>query len=647
MCGINGFTWNDIALVERMNGALKHRGPDDQDIYTDDRVSLGHRRLSIIDLSPAGRQPMENEDGSIWIVFNGEIYNFQEIRPELAELGHKFRSNTDTEVIIHAYEEWGCDCVERFNGMWAFALYDKAKGLLFLSRDRFGVKPLYYYCDDRGLIFSSEIKGVLEHDVPRSPNDKAVYDYLALGFVDHSPQTFLKGVFRLIPGGSLVYSLADRSMKVFQWYDLDKRLKAMEKSQKEDLAKEGPARENLVKKTKDLFEDSVRYRLISDVPVGSCLSGGIDSSAIVYAMRELESNAKIKTFSMVFPGKKIDESSYVDEVVKDTGAEPHRISPTPDDLLKDLKDLVWTQEEPFRTPSIYGQYKVMELAHKNGMKVLLDGQGSDELFAGYFIYYKYYLFESLLGLRIEESRLTAAAIKDKLNDIFVFPVATILSQLGLADWLLENLWLKKASYLDNLDDADLANPLTDRGFSLNRALYSDLVKYSIPQLLRYEDKNSMRWSIETRVPFLDYRFVELAMSIPSGCKIRRGVTKYILRKALLDLVSSRILERRDKIGFVTPDDDWLSSQAFAEMARKIMSSDKFMSRRYWKPKEAARLMEEHIKGDKNHSEEIWRIINTELWLRAFIDEGPKDSSGAGREPRWNAKGRTQASQQVH
>jgi asparagine synthase (glutamine-hydrolysing) len=609
MCGINGFTWKDASLIEKMNGALKHRGPDDQSTYIDENISLGHRRLSIIDLSQAGRQPMENEDGSIWIVFNGEVYNFGEIRSELAEKGHKFRSNTDTEVIIHAYEEWGCDSVERFNGMWAFALYDKAKNLLFLSRDRFGVKPLYYYYDDNGLIFSSEIKGILQHGIDRKPSDKAIYDYLALGFVDHSPETFFKGLFRLAPGGNLIYDLSSRSVKIWQWYDLRERLEEIK----------GLCEVDLAKRVRDIFEDSVRYRLISDVPVGSCLSGGIDSSAIVYAMRNLNNQAEIKTFSMVFPGRKIDESSYVDEVVKDTKVEPHRISPSPEDLLKDLNDLIWTQEEPFRTPSIYGQYKVMELAHKNGMKVLLDGQGSDELFAGYFIYYKYYLFESLLNLRLDEFSQTVQAIGDKLNDMVIFPLATVLSRLGLSNWLLKHMWLKRAKYLNNFEDTDLANPLPDRGFSLNRALYSDLTKYSIPQLLRYEDKNSMRWSIETRVPFLDYRFVELAMSLPSSCKIQKGVTKHILRKALRDMVSPKILQRRDKLGFVTPDDDWLSTPVFREMVERMISSSQFKSRRYWKQEEAAKLIEEHLSGKKNHSEEIWRILNTELWLRTFID----------------------------
>lgn len=596
-----------------MNQALQHRGPDDQSFYLDDKVSLGHRRLAIIDLSPAGRQPKCNEDGSIWIVFNGEIYNFQEIRSKLEESDHKFSSNTDTEVIIHAYEEWGTGCVERFNGMWAFAIYDKNKGTIFFSRDRFGVKPLYFCQDEKGLIFSSEIKGILQHSINRIPNDKVVYDFLILGFVDHSPDTFFQGIKRLMPGESMTYDLSESTMKKFRWYDLDRRPPATEM-----ISEEGAA-----KRIRELFEDSVRYRLISDVPVGSCLSGGIDSSSIVYAMRKNSAKSEIKTFSMVFPGKKQDESTFINEVVAAAKVEAHKVSPTSDDLLKDLNDLIWTQEEPFGSLSIYGQYKVMELANKAGMKVLLDGQGSDEIFAGYFIYYKYYLFESLLSLRLSEAKKTSRAMKNKINDMILFPAMTILSSLGFSQGFLKNLWLRKMKHLKGFERFELSNPLLDRGFDLNRALYSDLTGYSIPQLLRYEDKNSMRWSIESRVPFLDYRLVELAMSLPSSYKIREGTTKYILRKALKGLVSDRILERKDKIGFATPDGDWLMAPDFADMEREILNSDMFRSRKYWKQEEVVNLLDENLgsgtKFKKDHMDVLWRIINVELWLRTFVD----------------------------
>lgn len=592
-----------------MNLALQHRGPDDQSTYVDDRISLGHRRLAIIDLSPAGRQPKCNEDASIWIVFNGEIYNFQEIRATLEKSGHKFSSNTDTEVIIHAYEEWGTDCVERFNGMWAFAIYDKNKGTIFFSRDRFGVKPLYFCQDKNGLIFSSEIKGILQHSIRRMPSDKAVYDFLVLGFVDHTKETFFMGISRLMPGESMIYDLSRGTMNIFRWYDLADRLSDEGNITEEDAAK----------RIRELFMDSVRYRLISDVPVGSCLSGGIDSSSIVHAMRKNSETCVIKTFSMVFPGKKLDESSFIDEVVAAAKVEAHKVSPSSDDLQKDLFDLIWTQEEPFGSLSIYGQYKVMQLANKAGMKVLLDGQGSDEIFAGYFIYYKYYLFESLLHLRMGETMETAKRMKSKLQDMVLFPAMTILSTLGLSEGILQNLWLSRRKYLKGFNGVALANPLTDRGFDLNRALHSDLTRYSIPQLLRYEDKNSMRWSIESRVPFLDYRLVELALSLPSGLKIRKGTTKYILRKAMKGLVSDRILERKDKIGFATPDESWMRSPDFIAFMASLINSDDFRNRKYWKPDEVGRLFAEHTSGKKNHEEALWRIIAIELWLRIFID----------------------------
>jgi asparagine synthase (glutamine-hydrolysing) len=602
-----------------MNLALMHRGPDDQSTYIDEMVSLGHRRLAIIDLSPAGRQPKCNEDGSIWIVFNGEIYNYQEIRVQLEAKGRRFTSHTDTEVIIHAYEVWGSSCVERFNGMWAFAIYDKNKGELFFSRDRFGVKPLYFSRNEKGLIFSSEIKGILQHPVQRVAYDKAVYDYLILGFVDHLPQTFFEGIERLMPGHSMIFRISDGRLEEFRWYNLNEKI-----APKQSISKEDVTEEDIAKNIRELFMDSVRYRLISDVPVGSCLSGGIDSSSIVYAMRKLKERAEIKTFSLVFPGKKIDESSFIDEVVAATNVESHSTSPSNEDLIQDLSDLIRTQEEPFGSLSIYGQYKVMELANKSGMKVLLDGQGSDEIFAGYFIYYKYYFFESLLHLRLKEARETAKRMKSKIQDMLLFPAMTILSRLGLSGaWISRVFWFSHQKHMKWAEEIELANPLTERGFDLNRALRSDLTRYSIPQLLRYEDKNSMRWSIESRVPFLDYRLVELAAALPSGFKIREGTTKYILRRALKGLVSERILGRKDKIGFAAPDDDWLMSPDFVRMTREIISSSLFGSRKYWRSQKVMQMLDEHTgageRKRKNHSQALWRIINVELWLRAFID----------------------------
>lgn len=613
MCGINGFTWRDESLLARMNDALRHRGPDDVGAYTDGRVSLGHRRLSIIDLTASGHQPMSNEDASIWIVYNGEVYNYKGIREELEAAGHSFRSETDTEVILHAYEEWGAECVERFNGMWAFAIYDIPKGLLFLSRDRFGIKPLYYHIDDRGLIFSSEIKSILQHDLPRAPNDRVIYEYLAFGLLDHSRETFFSGIFRLMPGENMIYDLACRSARTFQWYDLEARVGVLE----ETLG--AISEEEAAERVLSLLKDSVRYRLIADVPVGSCLSGGIDSSSIVYVMRLLGTNEQLKAFSMIFPGQSMDESAYINEVVQETKVQPFTTTPTTEDLIRDLFDLIWTQEEPFRSTSIYGQYRVMRLAHESGMKVLLDGQGADELFAGYHIYFKYYIFEALIHLQLSEAMSSAAAIGYSLSDLLLFPAATVATRLGLGS-LFRWAWDRRLRHLKPFYRGPSVNLLQERGFSLKRALMTDLLRYSIPQLLRYEDKNAMRWSIESRVPFLDYRLAELACALPSQFKICKGLTKHVLRKAMSGIVSGLILNRRDKIGFATPDGDWLSAPESVQLIRELIGSEKFKERPYWRAEEVVRIFEEHLSGKRRMSEDLWRIINTEMWLRTFIDK---------------------------
>ena len=604
MCGINGFNWKDEQLILKMNNALSHRGPDDQCIYTDERVSLGHRRLSIIDLSPAGRQPMANEDESIWIIFNGEIYNFSEIRRELEKIGHKFRSGTDTEVIIHAYEEWGTCCVERFNGMWGFAIYDKNKNLLFLSRDRFGVKPLYYYQDDQGIIFSSEIAGILQHEVLRSPNEKIVYQYLAFGLVDHTIETFFKGIYSLGAGENLIYDLSSKSIRFERWYDLESRIEDMGPRSDEDLAK----------RVQDLFQDSVRYRLIADVPVGSCLSGGIDSSSIVCVMRRLAENKIIKTFSLVFPGLPIDESEFIDEVTKQTKVQSYKETPTLEELLAELEDLVATQGEPFGSLSIYGQYKVMQLAKKNDMKVLLDGQGSDEIFAGYQRYHNYYLFACLKKGQFGEF------LRMFRPNFLEFVGTTLLGRTRPTRDLLNYLKSRKsARFVGDCYRGDKSYPLFERGFDLNAILREDITEISIPHLLRYEDRNSMRWSIESRVPFMDYRLVELALSLGYDMKINNGVTKYIFRKAMEGLVPSKILARRDKIGFATPDGIWFRKPEFIELIKNIIESTPFQRRPYWVPSEVEKLFREHRDGKKDNSGSIWRIINTEIWMRTFID----------------------------
>ena len=594
MCGINGFTWRDVPLIEKMNSVLTHRGPDDQGIYTDDKISFGGVRLSILDLSPSGRQPMCNEDETVWILHNGEVYNFMQLREEL-EKKHIFRSNTDTEVILHAYEEWGKDCIKKFNGMWAFAIYDKKNSILFLSRDRFGIKPLYYIHSKKGFIFSSEIKGILQHDSERIPNDKIIYEYLALNLLDHSRETFFNNIYRLMPGENLTYDISRKTYTCEKWFNL--------KPESGDHSFN-----QAVKTLQTLFSDSVKYRLIADVDVGSCLSGGVDSSALVCTMNRLRSK-KSKTFSLVFPGSKIDETLYIDEVVKSTGVKSYRVTPTVKDLIADLYDLIETQEEPFNSLSIYGQYKVMELAHNNNMKVLLDGQGGDELFAGYPGYYRYYLLDCLKHFRLGEFFRILKKKKD-INFI-LFLGKVLLMRVSISRKLLQYIQFKNLKVLTDF----YYDTLFKEKNGLNQALFHDLTRYSIPQLLRYEDKNSMRWSIEARVPFLDYRIAAFVTGLPPHYKLH-CVTKYIFRASMEGFVPEKILKRQDKIGFAVPDAEWMETPEFAELFTKIMKSPLFRSRKYWKHEEVENLYI-HRKGS---AKILWKILNVELWLRIFIDK---------------------------
>lgn len=604
MCGINGFTWADEELIRKMNLAIRHRGPDDEGIYVDKNISLGHVRLAVIDLSPKGHQPMKYEkDGKeVWIVFNGEIYNFKEIRKELGERGYSFNSNTDTEVILASYLEWGFDCVKKFNGMWAFAIYDRAENILFLSRDRFGIKPLYYYYDNN-LIFSSEIKGLLVHSIERQPNDAVVFDFLYYNLLDHTEDTFFEGIKRLMPGHNAVFNFTTRKLRVWRYYDLEKRIKDN---------KENPN----PKRLRELFFNAVKRRLIADVPVGSCLSGGLDSSSIVCVMRQLEPKIEIKTFSLVFPGLSIDESKYQRVVVEKCNVKWFRTTFTARDILRDLEDLIWTQEEPFPTLSIYGQYRIMKLAHENNMKVLLDGQGSDEILAGYhyfFGYYYYELFKKLKWGRLIREMIAYIQNTGSFNAPKYF--LGLLLPKRIQKWLLNrNLYLSE----EFIEKFKHSNDLRFQRKSLNKALI-DAVINTLPRLLRFEDKNAMRWSIESRLPFLDPELVEYVLSTPPDSKIKNGITKGILRKSLKNIVPDMILSRTDKIGFKTPDEDMANALEIREFIWSIINSSSFKNRKYWNWKKIQEMYHKSERRGIFTGETIWKVIILELWLRKWID----------------------------
>lgn len=533
-----------VEVVKKMTALLKHRGPDDEGYYIEKNIGLGHRRLSIIDLSPNGHQPMQDYTKRFVITYNGEIYNYIELRKQLEKKGHTFRSKTDTEVILNAYLEWGIDCLSKFNGMWSFAIFDRHKNELFCSRDRFGVKPFYYYKTSTIFAFASEIKPLLLLTGRTGVSEKMLYDFLRWGILNHEAETFFDSIFSLPLGSYLYYK--NGMMTINKFWDFSVSDTLSNKDIDEDMA---------IDDIQSLFQDSIRLRLRSDVPIGTALSGGLDSSFIVYTMKELLEKSKTKnnvqhSFSAVFPGDSIDESQYIKKAVNDIGIQNKNVTPTAKGFLEEVEKLISVQEEPFAGTSIYGSYKVMELAHHHGIKVLLNGQGGDELFCGYRKFYLFYLMNLLA-----KKRLTSF-----LKEFFCFfahreTLQTLSFRSGiryipfLRTATDRNLSFFDEQFLDQFRTRRLTFGYQDQ---LGNRLKEDITKWSLPVLLRYEDKNSMNFSIETRLPFLDYRLIEYIGKLPINFKMRNGFSKYILRKTMKNVVPDMIRLRRDKLGFSMP-----------------------------------------------------------------------------------------------
>lgn len=607
MCGINGFSWEDISLISEMNQITKNRGPDDQGVYSDRLISLGHARLSIIDLSENGHQPMSNEDQSIWIVYNGEIYNFHTLRKDLIEKGHVFKSNTDTEVIIHAYEEYGLDCVKKFNGMWAFSIYDKRNNTIILGRDQFGIKPLYYYVDDRKIIFSSMISAILCHKISLSPNERAIMEYLAHNLEDHKNYTFFTDIIKIPQDSLLIYDLSKKRYSVHKWYYPTKRKDVDTHTIQES------------------FVESIRLRTIADVPIGSCLSGGIDSSTIVSTLNTILTD-RFNTYSFVVPGFLLDESKYIIEVGKNTNVQQFFTQISEKEFLQEFRDFVRAQEEPVTGLSPYAQYCVMKLAHQHKAKVLLDGQGGDEIFAGYNYYFAYYFYELFIGCKILTLGREMRKYQKNFNDIYP---QKMFAFLLLPEFLKYHFWKSfTASWINQEYLMEKCNGEMDprwRRMTLPESLSLTLYSTAIPHLLRWEDKNSMRWSIESRPPFLDVNLVEAAMSLPSDKKIANGRTKVIFLEAVKDCLPPMVRDRTDKVGFAVPTDEFFRKKEIIGFCKEIIYSDKFKSRPYWNWKEVEKHYTRHLQGKINIGDTIWKWINLEIWLREFFIEADQDT----------------------
>ncbi|MDO8515435.1 MAG: asparagine synthase (glutamine-hydrolyzing), partial [bacterium] len=492
MCGIYGFIgFKDDKLLEEMGKSLAHRGPDDQDFYCHNNVNLGYRRLSIIDVKKSF-QPLYNEDKSIILLFNGEIYNFLELRKKLPN--HKFTTDGDGETIIHWYEEFGLEGLKELNGMFVISLYDIKKQKVYLIRDHFGIKPLYYTTEP--FMYASEIKALLKK-YKAKPNDKIIEKYLLTRAHDDTEETFFEGIKRVPSGSYLEYDLKTNNHTIKRYWNIEKK-----------------SIDDPVTKFKELFLDSVKLRLISEVPVGTALSGGLDSSAVVCTVPNL------KTFSAVFPHEINNEEEYIDEVVKKTGVQAFKVYPKVEEFWQDINKLISFQDEPMISTGPYAQWKVMEKAHAEGIKVIIDGQGADEMLAGYIPYHFVYFKE-------------------------LFSQKKYLQLIKEVVFSLDLIWpLIKDKFKSRVDIKNLFNfsvePTINKS-GLNNRLKQDLFEMSLPSLLRYEDHNSMAFSIESRVPFLDYRLVEFVFSLPSEFKIRNGWNKWIMREALKDILPEKIV----------------------------------------------------------------------------------------------------------
>lgn len=657
MCGIAGIlNFKESIQVSEMRimaDTLRHRGPDDEGYLAVDLKAkklysltgndskragqhvngfsgpagmfLAHRRLSIIDPSPAGHQPMCNRDKTLWVVYNGEIYNYIELREELKEYGHEFRTNTDTEVLLAAYEMWGEECLSRFNGMWSFVIYDRKKNTLFGARDRFGVKPFYYYYDNHYFAFASEIKALISlPSFNRKINSNAVFDYLALGLLENEEEGFFKGIFELLPSYAFTFDIDGISLKKWKYYTLD-YTDVWEPFNEKKYSE-------YIDTTRRMIFDAVRLRLRSDVPLGSCLSGGIDSSSIVCVVNSLLNNAQLeqigskqKVFTACYADRSIDESTWAEEVVNKTRTEWFRTFPEPEQFSRDLEDLIYFQDIPFGSTSIYAQYRVMKLARENGLKVLLDGQGGDELFTGYSGFHTAFFLEILRNRDFPALLRELRGVNNSpANAKFILSsIIKRISLSALSEGIKRNMRIKY--YGRKINNQFLNSDFwethkqrlaltSDIYMSLNRMLYEMMCCMNLKNLLRYEDRNSMRFSIESRTPFADdINLIEYVFKLPSAFKIHKGWSKLLLRDSMHGIIPDRIRLRKDKLGYTTPEQLWLLNNK--DHLNHYLTGN---VHNYISINNIFDGWDQTISGRKGYdSTNIWRIINFAAWKKVY------------------------------
>ncbi|MBS1516833.1 MAG: asparagine synthase (glutamine-hydrolyzing) [Bacteroidetes bacterium] len=623
MCGINGILYfNNFcsgedanfhrANIDSMNDAIAHRGPDGEGSYINYPVCFGHRRLSIIDLSENASQPMFNEDNSVVLIFNGEIYNYKELIPELKNKGHIFRSDSDSEVIIHSYEEYGFDCVKKFNGMWAFAIYDLKKNILFASRDRFGVKPFYYFKNENEFIFSSEIKAILKiNDIKQADRIK-VFEYLAYGYRTSDGNTFFKGIKELKAGTNIVIRNSDINFSGY-W----------------DFPSGGSEISESGNKLEELLYDSVKLRFRSDVPVSILLSGGLDSGIIAKITDELiESgilpNENVSAFSAVFPGFEFDESKEINEIL--SGCDHIKgvsLTLSGTDLISSADKFIYGMGEPVFSTTSFAHYSLMKDIHGRNVKVVMNGQGSDEAWCGYGRYIAgYFLLDRLLSEPQKFfSQMSAVSGKLKLSYIQLIG-QTLKAMMGR----------RKASYIRSKKIEKIFEVISDGlcqesfqnfpdtkfnrpgGVNLKSYMKNNISFQGFGQILHYEDHSSMQSSVEIRSPFIDYRLMELAFSIPDKLKFDNGVTKKILRELFTQKLPSSVTDNHRKIGFMTPFEKWADEPDAMKYFEDILNSDSFNKKNIWD----AEKIRSVFRNKRSYALfPYWRILNLELWSQIY------------------------------
>ena len=641
----------DLAALHRATTLLRHRGPDDEGyllvntekdqvvpcggVDSDPRLGLppiedfygeffdlafGFRRLAILDLSPSGHQPMSNEDGRLWLMLNGEVYNYLDLRQDLERQGHRFRSRSDSETILHGYEAHGEKILDHLNGMFGFALWDRREKKLFCARDRLGIKPLYYFRDRETFLFSSEIKAILEaRPELRAPNYPCLKDFIQTGLLDHSSMTLFDRIFHIPPAHFL--SISPDSYRSQPYWDLN------EKKATGDYDYQHPGQT-----LRSLLEEAVRLQLQSDVPVGTCLSGGLDSSCVVALASSMLSHP-MESFSSVYEERGYDEGSFVRTAVSAFRTDSHVVHPMPDDFLPTLRQMIWHMDEPTGAPGIYSQWFVMQEAHGK-VKVLLDGQGGDELLGGYHDYFFPYLLCLWERFRADKDPRCLARIAREglqiwrlVKENFLFmgfrpftnkllnKVRTRLGASPSASVLCPDFERKTPS--PAAEPRTSISSLTD---PLSRRLYWDLVRDSIPALLHYEDRNSMAFGIEARVPLLDHRIVEFCLGLPPEFKIRGDRTKFLLREVMSDLLPREIVDRRDKKGYPTPLAIWLRDGLYPEIRELLLSSNPQEPPIFDRNKMDV-LLKDHRSGRRDLSSEVFRWVTCKLWFQIFLEGG--------------------------